>query len=385
MSGICRWIGTDLERLLTLLPMACDGVGPSYTCTRLLQGMATQGLQGPLFVNRVRAPLNDVEYRCTLPGPLAALPHRLVANTASRLTERRYLAALRDDDIAYLWPAAPLSVYEAVRERDLPVVGEGINTRMEYAREILDAVYDAEGLPPGHGITDARIWEENQKLALTTAFFAPSAGVEQSLLKSPIAPENILPTSYGVTLADAGTPRRPVPEAGPVVLFVGFGSLRKGLHQLLKAWSMAGIRGKLVLAGKIEPALQERYADHLNRPDVEVLGFVQNVQSLYENADIFVLPSFEEGDPLVTYEAASHGMPIIASPMGAGRIGEETGCTIDIDPAELETIVEALRRLAKNSDDLLECGRRCHAAVADYSWTKVGQRRAERLALHLGF
>lgn len=373
-----------MARLLTLLPMACDGVGPSYTCTRLLQGMTGAGLHGPLFVNRVRVPLDGLDYRISLPGPLAKLPYRFVADIGSRRAERRYLGEIGEGDIAYLWPATPLRVYEEVRECGLPIIGEGINTRMEYARDILDAAYAAEGLPPSHGITDARIQEENEKLAMTTAIFAPSAGVERSLRDAPIAPKSVLRASYGVALDHPGPPRRAVPEAGPTVLFVGFGSIRKGLHQLLRAWSMAGIRGRLVLAGKIEPAVQQLCADLLNRPDVEAVGFVRDVETLYERADIFVLPSFEEGDPLVTYEAAAHGLPIIASPMGAGRMGEETGCVIGIDPVEPESIAAALRRLAGSHDEMLDWGSRSRTAVADYSWTKVGRRRAELLVTYLG-
>jgi glycosyltransferase involved in cell wall biosynthesis len=332
----------------------------------------------------VLAPLEGIDYRSSLPRPMSAIPHRLIANAASRLTERRYLAALGDDAIAYLWPNASLSVYEAAHDLGLPIVGEGINTRMEFARDVLDAVYVAEGLPPGHGITDERVKEENQKLEMTAAFFAPSIGVEQSLSKSPLAPENVLQTSYGVMLSGSVPKRRTLFDGGLAVLFVGSGSFRKGLHKLLQAWSMAGIHGRLILAGRIEPALKDIYSEYLNRTDVEVLGFVQNVQTLYETADVFVLPSFEEGDPLVTYEAAAHGIPIVASAMGAGRIGEKTGCVIDIDPAEPETIVQALRQLANSRDDLSYWGSRCLAAVTDYSWTKVGQLRAEMLAEHLG-
>ncbi|MGB3246681.1 MAG: glycosyltransferase family 4 protein [Sulfitobacter sp.] len=373
-----------MTRLMTLLPMACDSVGPSYTCTRLLQGMSRNSLSGPLFVNRVRTPLVGLDYRSSLPGPLAALPYRFVANAASRWTERRYLSAIGDGDIAYLWPAVSLRAYEAIRELGIPIVAEAINTRMEYAREILDAAYAAEGLPPGHGITDARIREENEKLAMTSAIFAPSVSVERSLQDAPVAPENVLPASYGVALEYPRPPRRAVPEAGPTVLFVGYGSIRKGLHQLLRAWAMAGIRGKLVLAGKIEPALKQLCADFLNRADVETLGFVHDVDALYERADIFVLPSFEEGDPLVTYEAAAHGLPIVASSIGAGRIGEETGCVIGVDPFDPETIAAALQQLAGSADDMRDWGYRSRAAVADYDWSQVGGRRADQLAAHLG-
>ena len=376
-------MGAGLARLLTLLPMACDRVGPSDTCTRLLQGMAGRDLGGPLYVNRVRAPLEGLDYRSALPGPLAALPHRYLGPAASRRTERRCLAAARQDDIAYLWPAASLRAYEAFRDLGIPIVGEGINTRMEHAREILDAAYAAEGLPPGHGITEARIREEHEKLALTSAIFAPSVNVERSL-RGAIAPERILRASYGVTLGAPRPPRRALPEAGPTVLFVGYGCIRKGLHQLLKAWPMAGVGGRLLLAGRIEPALQRLHAEVLNRADVETLGFVRDVDALYDRADIFVLPSFEEGDPLVLYEAATHGLPIVASPMGAGRMGEETGCTVGIDPAEPESIAAALRRLARDPEEMRERGRACAAAVAHYGWSEVGLRRADLLAAHLG-
>lgn len=373
-----------MTRLLTLLPMACDSVGPSYTCTRLLRGMSPHGLYGPLFVNRVRTPLEGLDYRSSLPGPLAALPYRFFGNIVTRSTEQRCLAAIGDGDIAYLWPAVSLRTYEAIRELGIPIVAEGINTRMEYARDILDAAYAAEDLPPGHGITDARIREENEKLAMTSAMFAPSISVELSLQDAPISPENILPASYGAALEYPRLPRRAVPEAGPTVLFVGYGSIRKGLHQLLRAWSMAGISGKLVLAGKIEPAVKQLCADFLNRDDVEALGFVRNVDALYERADIFVLPSFEEGDALVIYEAAAHGLPIVASPIGAGRIGEKTSCVIGVEPSDPETIAAALQRLAGSGDDMQDWGSRSRSAVAAYDWNQVGRRRAGQLAAHFG-
>lgn len=371
-------------RLLTLLPMPCDGVGPSYTCTKLLSGMAGRGLAGPLYANRVRAPLPTLDYRVALPGPLAKLPYRYVSGMASRLTVSRYLAEVREGDIAYLWPSAPLEVYEAVRARGLPIIGEGINTRMESARDILDAVYAAEGLPPSHGITEARIREENEKLAMTTAIFAPSLGVETSLKGSPLQSGGVLRASYGVALDERRPPRRQVPEDGPTVLFVGSGGIRKGLHQLLRGWAASGVRGRLMLAGTIEPSLRSLCADLLDRPDVEALGFVRDVDALYERADVFVLPSFEEGDPLVTYEAAAHGLPIIASPMGAGRIGEETDCALVVDPTAPDTIAEALRLLCKSPGEMEARGERSLAAAANYSWDDVGARRAEMLLAHLG-
>ncbi len=344
--------------------------------------MASRGLTGPLFVNRARAQLEGLDYRASLPGPLAAAPYRVVSDRATRRTNRRYMTEIRQGDIAYLWPAAPLHVYQKIHDMGLPIIAEGINTRMEHARSILDAVYSAEGLEPAHGITQARIDEENEKLKLTTAIFAPSSGVERSLAGA-IDETRILPASYGVALDQLRPPRREVPEEGPTVLFVGSGSVRKGLHQLLRAWAVAGIKGRLLLAGTIDPVIQTLCADQLNRDDVETLGFVTDVETLYEKADVFVLPSYEEGDPLVTYEAAAHGLPIIASAMGAGRIGEESGCNLDVDPDRPESIVEALRTLTSSPDTLRDYGARSATAVEAYGWMDVGARRADQLVRHL--
>ena len=358
--------------------MACDGVGPSYTCMRLLQGMAAANLQGPFFVNRLRVrPPAGLDLRPAVPRAVAALPYRLYAGRSSARAARLFLDDLGPDDIAYLWPSVPLSVYRAVQARGVPIVGEGINTRMAHARALLDALYAAEGLPPGHGITDARIREEEEKLALTSALFAPSPGVQAALAGAPIAPDRILPTSYGTDIP----PATPKPEPGRplTVLFVGYGCIRKGLHQLLRAWARAGIDGRLLLAGRIEPAVARLCRAELDRADVETVGFVRDVSALYAQADIFVLPSFEEGDPLVTYEAAARGLPIIASPAGGGRLAARTDCTVRIDPHAPDSIAAALQRLAADPDARRARGQASRAAVAAFDWATVGRARAAQL------
>ena len=180
--------------------MAADGVGPSQTCASLLSAMARGGLSGPLFVNRARAKRPGVNYQTALPGFLASLPYKYVEATATRRSELCFRRMLREGDIAYLWPHASLQAYHWAKSLGVPIVGEGINSRMASARTILDEAYDAEGLSPGHGITDARIAEEEEKLAMTDIFFAPSPGVESALVGSQLPESALLSTSYGVDL-----------------------------------------------------------------------------------------------------------------------------------------------------------------------------------------
>jgi glycosyltransferase involved in cell wall biosynthesis len=319
-----------------------------------------------------------------MPGSLAWVPYGFYTQFATRRSEQSFLANLTEGDVAYLWPAASLRIYEEVARQGFPIVSEGINTRMAYAKQILDAAYEVEGLAPTHGITDERIRIEDEKLGMTTAIFAPSRGVERSLSDAPVAPENILPSSYGASFETALEQQPVFPTDPPTVLFVGYGCIRKGTHQLLRAWARSGVSGRLLLAGDLEPAVRRLCSNELNREDVVSLGFVRDVERLYKQADMLVLPSFEEGDPLVTYEAAAHGLAILASPMGAGRIGEQAGCVRMIDPADADNIAEALKDLSARPDEIRFLGDLSRTAVRDYEWTRVGARRADLLRDRLG-
>ena len=50
----------------------------------------------------------------------------------------------------------------------------------------------------------------------------------------------------------------------------------------------------------------------LDADTVSAIGFSDDVAEELLRADIAVLPSLEEGDPISTYEAAAHGLPVIA-------------------------------------------------------------------------
>jgi glycosyltransferase involved in cell wall biosynthesis len=112
---------------------------------------------------------------------------------------------------------------------------------------------------------------------------------------------------------------------------------------------------------------------------VTVAGYVQDVRTLYREADIFVMPSLEEGGPQVTYEAAAHGVSIIASPMGASRMGESGECLMVVDPYDTDAMASALTRLATSDEERAIWGARARAAVQSYDWPLVGMDRARKL------
>ena len=362
-----------------LVPMACDGFGPSFAAVRLMEGARSGGVGADMFVNRYRMARTDLPLYVMLPGPFGRLPYRKVSALASALLEARYAASIKPGEIGYLFPAASLRLHETLHRRQIPIVIEGINTRMKAAKAVLDAAYDAFGAAPGHGITAARIAEEEAKYALATAIFAPSRAVEAALAGSAFA-GRIIATSYGID-TDRAMPRRERrPGTRPVTfLFCGAGSIRKGLHHLLEAWREVPAPARLRIVGRIEPLIAARYRDMLNDDRIEAVGFVQNMGPHFAAADVFVMPSLEEGDPLVTYEAALHGLPIIATPMGGGRMGDGPDHMILVPPGDGGPLLQALQDLAGSADRRDALGTRSRAAVAGHDWRAVGGRRARAL------
>lgn len=360
----------------TLLPMAADGVGPSFTCTRLVGGMQQAGAPVTLAVNRARPSMREIaRMQVLLPPPLSRLPYRYVSEPASRLLERRYLARLAPGDIAWLWPSVSLETHEAVHARGNPIVLEGINTRMARAKDVLDAAYDAIDAPPAHGITDERVAEEEAKIACAETIFAPSHGVEEALEGSPLE-DRFIASSYGVDTAQT----LPEPDRGPqpdtvTFLFCGYLCVRKGGHHLLDIWPRMPANARLRIVGRIEPLIAERYGDLLNSERVEPVGFTRDVAPHYAQADVFVFPSLEEGDPLVTYEAALHSLPVVASRPGAGRIGAQTGCARIIEPQDSESFLETMLELHRDRELRLHLGRQIRTHLEPYDWNRVAERR----------
>jgi len=114
-------------------------------------------------------------------------------------------------------------------------------------------------------------------------------------------------------------------EKGKYLLAVGRFVPEKGFHDLLDAFSKAGLDGwKLAIVGRAdhEDAYSLRMKEQAaQNPNVVLTGFLKGtpLQELYSHAGIFVLPSYYEGLPIVLLEALSYGLPCIASDIPANR------------------------------------------------------------------
>jgi glycosyltransferase involved in cell wall biosynthesis len=100
---------------------------------------------------------------------------------------------------------------------------------------------------------------------------------------------------------------------------------------------------------------------------------------------VFVFPTFEEGGPKVTYEAAGCGLPVVTTPMGAGQIIKDRVNGLVVAPGDVQALASAIRMLADSAEARRVYGARARADAAQYTYEAVARDRAVKLASALGF
>jgi glycosyltransferase involved in cell wall biosynthesis len=178
---------------------------------------------------------------------------------------------------------------------------------------------------------------------------------------------------------EATSPSDDAAARQPNVLFVGALDPRKNLAGLLQAWQHLGAAAQswtLYIAGCDEAAVRKALPLPLP-PRVRFLGTVADAQlpALYQQADLFVMPSFYEGFGLPVLEAMACGTPVAAST--GGSLPEVSGeaAVVTFDPASPPAMAEALGvalRRVGSQRAALRAQSVAHAAA--FTWERAAEQ-----------
>ena len=371
---------TDIndKRCLTYVPVVHLGYWVVQICVSILEHFPTDILAPTLVLPRSFRPISSsVEVKQAIPYPF---PFRYASPILPSALNFRFKRALASADprntVIYFWPMPPLSLVHYARERGFITVREMINTCTQTAKVILDDAYARLGLRPAHTITDDLVRREQAELSLHDYIFAPSPMVEQSLIQTGVDPGKILRSTYGWLPSRFPPTATETTRNGFRALFVGTICVRKGIPQLLAAWKKSGVSGELLLAGEVEASLGPLLAPYLENHGVRLAGFVSDVGSLYNSADVFIFPSLEEGDPLVTYEAAGCGLPVITTLMGRANIINDGVNGLVVNPFDIDALAQAISLVAKSSEFRHRLGRQAAIDAKKFTYDRVGNERA---------
>lgn len=160
------------------------------------------------------------------------------------------------------------------------------------------------------------------------------------------------PPAAQLTILSVG---RLVPEKGPDLMVDAVAQLRE---------RNVDVRLTLVGDGPRRRALEHRIRALGLTDVVHLAGAVASDEMVdwYRRSDVFCLPSFAEGVPVVLMEAMSSGLPVVTTRIaGIPELVEDGESGIVVAPGRADLIADALERLAKDPQlrqDLAEGGRR---------------------------
>lgn len=211
---------------------------------------------------------------------------------------------------------------------------------------------------------------DNRTARLCARILVVSEATRQEFVRQGYPPERMEVVHNGI--AEAPDPptadlRRAlgIPSAAPLLGSVARLCAVKGQRELIEAASRLGEDVHVVLVGvDVEQggayeALLRREAERLGVAErVVFAGYRGDVDALLRSLDVFVLPSWTEGLPLVVLEAMAAGVPVVATSVGGTPelvVDGETGALVE--PRDVDGLAAALRELLARPDRGKELGR----------------------------
>jgi len=310
-----------------------------------------------------------------LPSGNDPVPHPL-----RWLLEGLYLTTMRRGDVAYLWPAASLGLYRRLHALRVPIAMEMINCAERFRQPILRDAYARRGLPvPEDSRSPSATAVQEAMFALADVIFAPSPLVERSLLEAGVPQHKIARTRFGWDPRTFSVPRRTSgnEQEGPTFLCVAHHSVRKGSLDLLEAWARKRAPGRLVLVGAVNPEIAAEFAELTRQADVEVVDYSSDLIPFYASADVYIMPSYEEGSPIVAYFALAAGLAVVGTPAVTSGLVEHGVHGLVCEPGDVEGLAAAIDRMALDSDFRQAARRAAEERGQEVVWERSVAERVE--------
>lgn len=243
--------------------------------------------------------------------------------------------------------------------------GRGIRTLMHFHGSSFDVFYDALG--PLHRWVFRRFLAWPDRLVALSRSWRDWYGRFVPLEKLEVIPNCIDWKRFQ-------EPHPPHDATRPTILFVGMiEARRKGVHDLVAAVprvlrEFPGAR--FVLLGADNERVEEALSvDEATRRALEFGGDrdAAAVALAYQQADVFVLPSYEEGMPMVLLESMASGLPVISTPVNAIPEVVTDGVNgLLTPPGKPEALAERILDLLRSAELRLRLGEAAREFIREH-------------------
>ena len=257
--------------------------------------------------------------------------------------------------------------------------------KRDYIQQILQHEIDDTGL---NEIKDMHFSYWDKKMLMNDSygcnevdfFLVPSMFVKDSLMQSGINESKIKMVPYGVNIEQFNPIEKKDISGNLKLLFVGSITYRKGIHRLLNViHKMPNV--EVYLAGTYDKS-SRIYLDYDKFKNIHFLGFItrDKLNQLYNECDVFVLPSFCEGMAMVGLEAMASGLPIICTSYSGVNDVVEDGVNGFVYKAnEEDEFKKHIIWFIDNRNQLKKLSHNARNTALNYSWEHYHKRVADAI------
>ncbi len=353
-----------------------------YTAWQQVRGLVSAGVEVIAMPAAVARPV-PAKVEPTLARGGFRIPFKLIGKYRAfqlhdRIVSKRLAKLAGRVDVVHVWPSGAIETIKTAKRMGIPTVLERPNAHTRYAYDVVRAECERIGvrLPLGDDYTyrTSVLAQEEEEFRLADFLLCPSEFSAKTFVERGYPPQKIIRHTYGFdeTLYWPDTARS---ETKFTMLFVGVAAVRKGLHIALEAWkrSPARVDGKFMIAGDIAPDYRRYLEDSLTDPSVVVLGHRLDVPDLMRKADVLVLPSLEEGSPLVCAEGIGSGcVPVVSEACTA--ICQHMHNALVHPIGDVEALSQHITILYQDRSLLRKLRDECIGERLQFTWTAAGRR-----------
>lgn len=198
-------------------------------------------------------------------------------------------------------------------------------------------------------------------------FFVLSELAKQSLVTAGISPSKIYVLNLGFD-PSCFLLKQQYKKQKFTLLFAGSITRRKGVHLVVEAFRQLNLPDcELMLVGPIADAFDavENLPEHSR-----YISFTSHEElvTYYQNADVFVFPSYLDSWAMVVIEAMACGTPVIISENTGSKDAVKKGGGFIVPVDDIDAIKEKILLFYNDREMIQSIGRKAHEVAKEYTW-----------------
>ncbi len=170
-------------------------------------------------------------------------------------------------------------------------------------------------------------------------------------------------------------PEKTFPNKQISAVYIGRLTRDKGVHEILDALDMLvneemieTVRVTLAGSGPDEPSLKRLVADRGLEPFVTFAGpvFDELKQAFWEEAELFLFPTYHEGLPYAVLESLASGTPVVTTAVGGiPDVVEEGRHGVFVPLRDAKALAEAIKEMIGDRERMRQMSAACRARAEE--------------------